>query len=91
MTIQDYNPHGLALMLVYKHGSTHASLDGYACPELSWLGLVASDVFEPLPRSLFSGSRADAERTLPPMSKTRPVVRPASLYALYMAGRAGGE
>lgn len=65
MTIQDYNPHGLALMLVYKHGSTHASLDGYACPELSWLGLVTSDVLEPLPRSLFSGSRADAERTLP--------------------------
>ena len=62
---QDYNPHGLALMLVYKHGSTHASLDGYACPELSWLGLVTSDVLEPLPRSLFSGSRADAERTLP--------------------------
>lgn len=52
-------------MLVYKHGSTHASLDGYACPELSWLGLVTSDVLEPLPRSLFSGSRADAERTLP--------------------------
>ena len=41
LTIQDYNPHGLALMLVYKHGSTHAGLGGYAWPELSWLGLVA--------------------------------------------------
>ena len=47
-------------------GSTHAGLDGYACPELCWLGLVASDVLAPMPRSLFSGSRADAERTLPP-------------------------
>ena len=65
--LQDYNPHGLALMLVYKHGSTHGGIDGYGCPELSWLGLVASDVLEPLPRSLFTGSRADAERTLPSM------------------------
>jgi len=64
--LTDYNPHGMALMLVYKHGSTHAGLDGYACPELCWLGLVASDVLAPMPRSLFSGSRADAERTLPP-------------------------
>ena len=75
-------------MLVYKHGSTHASLDGYACPELSWLGLVASDVLEPLPRSLFSGNRADAERMLPPMWKTRPVW-PAAACMLCMAGRAG--
>ena len=65
--LQDYNPHGLALMLVYKHGSTHGGIDGYGCPELSWLGLVASDVLEPLPRSLFTGSRTDAERTLPSM------------------------
>lgn len=64
--LTDYNPHGLALMLVYKHGSTHGGIDGYECPELSWLGLVASDVLEPLPRSLFTSSRADAERTLPP-------------------------
>ena len=54
-------------MLVYKHGSTHGGIDGYGYPELSWLGLVASDVLEPLPRSLFTGSRADAERTLPSM------------------------
>ena len=64
--LTDYNPHGMALMLVYKYGSTHAGLDGYACPALCWLGLVAGDVLEPLPRSLFGGDRADAERMLPP-------------------------
>ena len=88
LTIQDYNPHGMALMLVYKHGSTHAGLDGYACPELSWLGLVASDVLEPLPRSLFTGSHADAERMLPPLWKRR-AVWPATACMLCMAGRAG--
>ena len=73
----------MALMLVYKHGSTHAGLDGYACPELSWLGLVAGDVLEPMPRSLFSGNRADAERMLPPMWKTNACMAGRSLYALY--------
>ena len=91
LTIQDYNPHGLALMLVYKHGSTHAGLGGYAWPELSWLGLVASDVLEPLPRSLFSGSRTDAERTLPTMWKARPECQPACSVSHIWRGVLEGE
>ena len=43
--LTDYNPHGLALMLAYKHGTANLGLEsGCCCPSLQWLGLRAAHV-----------------------------------------------
>ena len=43
--LTDYNPHGLCLMLAYKHGSARLALEARACcPSLHWIGLHAADV-----------------------------------------------
>ena len=43
--LTDYNPHGLALMLAYKHGTDALGLERDAsCPSLEWLGLRADHV-----------------------------------------------
>ena len=43
--LTDYNPHGIALMLTYKHGSANHALEHEACtPSLQWLGLRSKDV-----------------------------------------------
>jgi len=44
VVLTDYNPHGMALMLCYKHGSATFAMDGYCCPELKWVGLHTADV-----------------------------------------------
>ncbi|KAL1526095.1 hypothetical protein AB1Y20_014824 [Prymnesium parvum] len=47
--ITDYNPHGMALMLCFKHGSAALGLEQHCCPRLQWLGLHAMDVHHPTP------------------------------------------
>ncbi len=43
--LTDYNPHGIALMLTYKVGSSNFGLESGLCtPSLRWLGLRAADV-----------------------------------------------
>ena len=43
--LTDYNPHGMALMLAYKHGTDSLALERDACtPSMRWLGLRAADV-----------------------------------------------
>ena len=43
--LTDYNPHGLCLMLAYKHGTARLALEARACcPSLHWIGLRAADV-----------------------------------------------
>ena len=43
--LTDYNPHGLCLMLAYKHGTASFALEARACcPSLHWIGLRAADV-----------------------------------------------
>jgi hypothetical protein len=43
--LTDHNPHGVALALVYKHGTAAHSLERRACtPSLQWLGLRHADV-----------------------------------------------
>lgn len=43
--LTDYNPHGIALMLAYRHGTSNLGLEsGCCCPSLRWLGLRAAHV-----------------------------------------------
>ena len=41
----DYNPHGLRILLTYKHGSTRMGLEGHAhTVDIKWLGLHYDDI-----------------------------------------------
>lgn len=77
--LTDWNPHGLLLMLCYKHGSMHAGLNGHQCPSLQWLGLTSADTMRPLPASLFSGGAehavVDAERRRVPRRDLQPYTK----------------
>ena len=43
--LTDYNPHGMALMLAYKHGTSNYALERNAsCTSLQWLGLRSAHV-----------------------------------------------
>ena len=43
--LTDYNPHGMALMLTYKYGTSKLGLERHcSCPTLRWLGLRAAHV-----------------------------------------------
>ena len=56
--LTDYNPHGLALMLAYKHGTKNLGLEGGSCcPTLQWLGLRAAHV--PKQRQVHVSMQAD--------------------------------
>ena len=78
--LTDWNPHGLLLMLCYRHGSRHRGLDGHACPSLQWLGLTSADTMQPLPASLFGGGAAehavvDAELRRVPLADRQPYTK----------------
>ena len=41
----DYNPHGLQILLTYKHGSTRMGMEGHAhAVDIKWLGLHYEDI-----------------------------------------------
>ena len=43
--LTDHNPHGLALMLAYKHGTANHGLESNCrCPGLKWIGLKSAHV-----------------------------------------------
>lgn len=74
--LTDWNPHGLLLMLCYKHGSMHSGLDGHKCPSLQWLGLTSTDTMQPLPASLFGGGAVvDAEHRRVPAAELQPYTK----------------
>ena len=46
--IFDYNPHGLRILLTYKHGSTHMGTEAHAyATNIKWLGVHHDDIFGP--------------------------------------------
>ena len=44
----DYNPHGLRILLTYKHGSTQMGMEAHAyATDIKWLGVHHDDIFGP--------------------------------------------
>ena len=64
--LTDWNPHGVALMLTYKHGSASFGLEHYHCAHAEWLGVRSTDVDELLREA---AGRARLDEALQPFTR----------------------